>query len=66
FARAYGGILKHWLACAPDERPLGSTSIRRWLRLLLLAPQYQRVFGFDRYREQPGVVLPHGSTVSLY
>ena len=66
FARAYGGILKHWLACAPEERPLGSTSIRRWLRLLLLAPQYQRVFGFDRYREQPGAVLPHGSTVSLY
>lgn len=54
FARAYSGILKHWLACAPEERPLGNTSIRRWLRLLLLAPQYQPVFGFDRYREQPG------------
>ena len=66
FARAYSGILKHRLAGAPEERPLGNTSIRRWLRLLLLAPQYQPVFGFDRYRKQPGAVLPHGSTVSLY
>jgi hypothetical protein len=36
------------------------------VQLRLLAPQYQRVFGSDRYREQPAVVLPDGSTVSLY
>jgi hypothetical protein len=66
FSIAYYDILKHWVDSDRDELPVGRTFIRRWLRLLLLAPQYQRVFGFDRYRKQPAGLLSDGSTVSLY
>jgi hypothetical protein len=66
FATVYDDILRHWVDGYRNEEPVGRTSLRRWVQLRLLAPQYQRVFGSDRYREQPAVVLPDGSTVSLY
>lgn len=62
---AYFAILRHWVDSDHDERGVGRTGLRRRLRFLLLAPRYQRVCGFDWYREQPADVLPDGSTVSL-
>ncbi len=65
-SRAYYGILRHWVDADREEPPAHKTSIRRWLRSLLLAPQYQRVLGFDRYRKQPAGVLPDGTSIALY
>ncbi|MGH8580996.1 MAG: hypothetical protein ACREVK_13075 [Gammaproteobacteria bacterium] len=63
---AYHGILRHWVDADREEPAAHKTSVRRWLRSLLLAPQYECVFGFDRYREQPTGRLPDGTTIALY
>ncbi|MGH6635145.1 MAG: hypothetical protein ACRED0_03080, partial [Gammaproteobacteria bacterium] len=63
---AYYGILRHWVDADREEPEAHKTSIRLWLRSLLLAPQNQCIFGFDRYREQPTGRLPDGTTIALY
>lgn len=65
-AAAYGEIFEHWLDTSYDQPPVARPGLRRWLRFQLLAPQYQRLCGFDRHRKQPAGVLTDGSTVSLY
>ncbi|MCI0400388.1 MAG: hypothetical protein L0Z68_03680 [Gammaproteobacteria bacterium] len=65
-AGAYYGILRHWVDADREEPAARKTSTRRWLQSLLLAPQYECVFGFDRYREQPTGRLPDGTTIALY
>ena len=63
---AYDIILRHWIPCDYGERVPSRFGIRDRLGFFRLSPQHQRLFGFDRYSQQPTGVFPDGSTVSLY
>ncbi|MGH8645950.1 MAG: hypothetical protein ACREX4_16415, partial [Gammaproteobacteria bacterium] len=62
---AYCGILRHWVDADGEEPAAHTTSIRAWNHCSWPL-QYQCVFGFDRYREQPTGRLPDGTTIALY
>jgi hypothetical protein len=63
---AYAEILRQWIPCDCGERRPSRFGIRERLRFFHLSAQHRRLFGLDRYSQQPAGVFPDGSTVSLY
>jgi hypothetical protein len=62
---AWRDVLAPWAEGAALPPPVPA-SLRRWLRLCLLAPERRWVLGRERQRAQPAARLPDGTTLSLY
>lgn len=64
YSRAWREILASW----SHEHALDSISWswRDWLSLRLLRPEQRRLFGIVQRCEQPSLVLPDGTRISLY
>jgi hypothetical protein len=64
-AEAWREVLAPWAAGAPLPGP-APASLRRWLRLCLLAPERRWLLGCEQQRRQPAARLPDGTLLSLY
>jgi hypothetical protein len=64
---AWATMLAAWrFGNGPVPAPSGPAPLERALNVLLLVPEYRRVFGIAQRRAQPCRTLPDGSTLSLY
>lgn len=64
--RAWQTILEPWSAGGAMTTPALCATLWMRARLWSAAPAYRRVLGHDRFRAQPSMRLPDGTTLSFY